>query len=405
MILGVMFFYDYYAFLLVLVISSLNFLTDYSWLGLFIFSDSYMGVVMVILGIVSIVLVFLVEEMIVLIYLSQILVYFCMMFFHSSNFIMLYMFYEMSMFPILIMVLGFGSQVEKVGAGYYLLLYTVLCSFPFLFIIMNLGLSLSVAYSSLFLSWEVTIILCLCFLVKFPVYFLHLWLPKAHVEAPTVASMILAGLLLKLGCVGFIRVLDSVNYYQSYILFLVSFMGMVMCSLSCMFQSDVKSLAAYSSVVHMGLYLVMVLGSSCVVKSSGFLILLSHGYSSMLLFFLIGLFYNFSGTRLIYYFSGMVGSFSMYVYLVMVVLMSNTGVPPFWSFFSEFLAVGSLVFGFMMSFLIVFIYLFVSFYYSIYLISLSMSGSSYFSVSLFVLGYGFVLSFMVFNIFWLGLFF
>nr|YP_009059439.1 NADH dehydrogenase subunit 4 [Philometroides sanguineus]AIN37105.1 NADH dehydrogenase subunit 4 [Philometroides sanguineus] len=404
MAVGVVFFYDYFMFLMVMVLGSFYFMTDYSWTGMFIFSDSFMGVIMAVLGIFSIVLVFLVEESVALVYLSQILVYFCVLFFYSSNFIMLYIFYELCMFPILVMILGYGSQVEKVGAGYYLLLYTVLCSFPFLFIILNMGLLFSSAYSSLFVSWEVVIFLSLCFLVKFPVYFLHLWLPKAHVEAPTVASMILAGLLLKLGCVGFVRVLDSVSYYQSYLMFLLSFLGMLLCSLSCAFQSDVKSLAAYSSVVHMGLYLVMVMSFSSVAKSSGFLVLLSHGFSSMLLFFLIGMFYHYSGTRLIYYFSGLMSSLSFYAYGIMLVMMSNTGVPPFWSFFGEFLAVGSLVFGFVLSFVIVLVYLFVSFYYSIYFIKLSMSGQGYFNTKFYTMGYGLVLIFMVFNVFWLGLF-
>uniref|UniRef100_A0A0K0EK50 NADH-ubiquinone oxidoreductase chain 4 n=1 Tax=Strongyloides stercoralis TaxID=6248 RepID=A0A0K0EK50_STRER len=87
--------------------------------------------------------------------------------------------------------------------------------------------------------------------MKFPVFFLHLWLPKAHVEAPTSASILLAGLLLKFGTVGFVRIIKSLSYCHINYWFFFSVLGMFISCFVCVFQSDFKSLAAYSSVVHM----------------------------------------------------------------------------------------------------------------------------------------------------------
>lgn len=143
--------------------------------------------------------------------LSEILVIIRIIFFVSSNILMLYIFFEMSIFPILVIILGFGRQIEKINSSYYLLFYARLCSFPFLFVYFKSNIMLSLCYFNFFLRWEMFFILTLCFIIKFPVYFLHLWLPKAHVEAPTSASMLLAGLLLKLGTCGFLRLIKSID--------------------------------------------------------------------------------------------------------------------------------------------------------------------------------------------------
>jgi len=113
------------------------------------------------------------------------------------------------MFPILLMILGYGAQIEKIRSSYYLMFYATFCSFPFLFVYFYYESTLAFAYFESNVSWELGFLLTLCFIIKFPVYFLHLWLPKAHVEASTSARMLLAGLLLKLGTVGFLRIIKS----------------------------------------------------------------------------------------------------------------------------------------------------------------------------------------------------
>lgn len=242
-------------------------------------------------------------------------------------------------------------------------------------------------------------------MVKFPVYFLHLWLPKAHVEAPTVARMLLAGLLLKLGCVGFVRVIGSIGFYRVFFWLFLSFLGMVVSSLSCVFQRDVKSLAAYSSVVHMRMFL-MVLVRMCIIgKGAGFLMLLGHGFTSAILFYLIGVFYSCTSSRVVYYFVGFFGGGLFFVFLLCLVFISNIGVPPSLSFFSEFLAVGSMYYGFLLGFVVLGVYLFLSFYYSVYIISIGLIGFSFFCFEVFSLGLCVPFLLIMYNVFWLVIFF
>lgn len=128
---------------------------------------------------------------------------------------MLYIFFELSMFPILVIILGYGSQIEKINSSYYLIFYAAFCSFPFLFVYFKSNFLLVFTYYNFVISWEIFFILRLRFIIKFPIYFLHLWLPKAHVEAPTTARILLAGLLLKLGTAGFLRILGSLNFVHN----------------------------------------------------------------------------------------------------------------------------------------------------------------------------------------------
>lgn len=172
--MGGLFFYEYVMFYFISVLYVFRILFDYRWLGILFYGDSCVYILMVVLRVFRIGLVIRVEWEKGLVYLSQILIYFCVIFFLSSNFISLYVFYEISMFPILIIILGYGSQVEKVGASYYLLFYTIICSFPFLYLLINRGILIRVAYCEIFLSWEFVVVICVCFLVKFPMYGLHL---------------------------------------------------------------------------------------------------------------------------------------------------------------------------------------------------------------------------------------
>ena len=109
-----------------------------------------------------------------LLLLSEILVLICIIFFIPSNFLILYIFFEISMFPILVIILGYGSQIEKINSSYYLIFYAAFCSFPFLFIYFNTRFSLIISYYNFYISWELFFILSLRFIIKFPIYFLHL---------------------------------------------------------------------------------------------------------------------------------------------------------------------------------------------------------------------------------------
>lgn len=349
-------------------------------------------------------LVFIREFNQILIYLSQLLVLVCLMFFISRNLISLFIFFEISIFPIIIIILGYGSQIEKINSGYYLIFYASFCSFPYLFVYFYYNFSYSFVYFYSFISWELVFFLSLGFIIKFPVYFLHLWLPKAHVEAPTTARMLLAGLLLKLGTSGFFRIIKIFSFLHLNFWFFISFLGMLISSFVCSFQRDSKSLAAYSSVTHMGFTLLCLILLSLESKISSLLIIIAHGFTSTLMFYFIGEFYHKRGSRIIYYLNSFLNISLFLTIFFTLTFIRNSGVPPSKSFISEFITVlVSLNYSGLL-FLFLFIYFFFAFYYRIYFITNFFIGKSYcFLSNLIGLPVLFHLL-IIFNILWLSFF-
>ena len=394
-----------FLFLFFAVVFCFFCLNCFSWCGLFFFVDSYVYVILIYIRIFIFCLILFSEKNKSLVFLSQALVVISFCFFIPFNVFFFYIFFELSIFPILIMILGYGYQIEKVSASFYLIFYTSLCSFPFLFVFLNLDFSLIFVYFDFVLSWELVFILTMAFMIKFPVFFLHLWLPKAHVEAPTSASMLLAGLLLKFGTIGFVRVIKSLRFCHVNFWVFVSIIGFVMSAFSCVFQSDTKSLAAYSSISHMSFLLLGLLFFSVFGKTGGLLIIVAHGYTSTIMFYFIGIFYSSVGSRMIYYLNSFIGSGIILCILFSFSFLSNAGVPPSLSFFSEFIFVsGSFIF-FSGLFFFVFVYFFVSFYYSIFFVVNLFIGKKFFFFNFWGSFFRFFLVFMCFNVFWLGVFF
>jgi NADH-quinone oxidoreductase subunit M len=186
------------------------------------------------------------------------------------------------------------------------------------------------------------------------------------VESPTCGRILLAGLLLKFGTLGFIRFMGSVYFFNYFIFFYLAILGMVVCRLVCMFQRDSKSLIAYSSVVHMGFVIIILVCYSVVGKTSALIIMLAHGYVSVIIFFLVGEFFHINITRLIYYFNSFFRR-NFFICLIFVFfLLLNRGFPGRFSFCSELLGI-SRSFMFSWFFLgVLLLYFFLSFYYSLY---------------------------------------
>lgn len=220
-----------------------------------------------------------------------------------------------------------------------LLLYTSVFTIPFIFVLFFLfstDSTLSFTSMNVVLSPFMSFILFCVFAVKLPVYGLHFWLPMAHVEAPTFGSMILAGVLLKLGGVGLLRCWRLVDWLVlSSSLIAYFFLFLLYVTVVCSFQSDFKRLVAYSSVSHM-IVVPILLMKFRLIRSKGLvLVLLFHGFSSPLLFSLVGYIYSLYGTRLLLGIRGLVLCSPIVSSISILAFIFSLCVPPFPSYVSE----------------------------------------------------------------------
>lgn len=265
---------------------------------------------------------------------------FCMFF--VSNIFVVYFFYECSLLPILYIIIKWGSYPERSLSSLMLLAYTAVCSFPFLVFIFYFYSnfhSLHLPYLYLY-SLETpllfSLIVLLSFSVKLPVYGLHFWLPMAHVEAPTFGSMILAGVLLKLGGVGLIRLSSFVdfNFLSSFLLsYLFLFLSLV--TLVCCFQSDFKRLVAYSSVSHMIAVPILYFSNTSLSLKALIIIMFFHGLSSPLLFILVGVFYSLYSSRQLIVMRGLLLVSPLLSFISILAFFFTMSAPPFPSFVAE----------------------------------------------------------------------
>lgn len=233
------------------------------------------------------------------------ILFFLLIRFRTSDLLVYYIRFERTLIPIFLLIIGWGYQPERVTASYYLLFYTLTASLPLLLGILwidsfDLTLDLNLLSISEFVNPILFFSIITAFLVKIPVYLGHLWLPKAHVEAPVAGSIILAGVLLKLGGYGLIRVLPflqkNLQIFNSPIVIL-AFGGGVIASLICIRQTDCKSLVAYSSIAHIALVTVGLCLGNFLSMAGAVIIIIAHGLCSSGLFRLVGIVYERFSTR------------------------------------------------------------------------------------------------------------
>ena len=310
-------------------------LCNLSWLGISLFIKDYN--VLLIIIIITIVTLFIEmthsEDRFLLVSMLIISV----LFMTHSNLFIIYFIFELRILPVLIILLLGGMQIEKVKASYYLISYGLLFSIPFLWFIMEVNL-LGVLIVNVKVSYWLILMLLSIFFMKLPLFFFHHWLPKVHVEASTPASILLAAVLLKFGGVGLILFLKWFIRI-CWLIIIISLLGIVISSLLCTIQSDMKSFLAYSSVSHMCFLSLSLMLVSSITKYSSIIIIIGHGWVSGGTFFLIGELYHNNQTRLFFWIKGLFGSRWLLTLTWSLLFWLNLGVPPTLGFFSE-------VFGF-----------------------------------------------------------
>ncbi len=245
-----------------------------------------------------------------------------------------YLRFELRLIPIVLLIIILGVQPERLLASFYFLFYTIRISLPFLFSVLRFMWNYKFFYP-LFLYTRLVLILILPFLVKLPIFGLHFWLPKAHVEARTRGSMVLAGLILKLGGFGLVRlyfyVVNGFNFFYKLKGLILSLV--LVSRIFTFLQSDAKKIVAYRRVTHINFILISILISMKFMWVRVTLSSISHCWASMGLFGAVGLYSHNRGSRILIFLSNRLNNWFRLILFCLLCL--NFSVPPFLSFFSE----------------------------------------------------------------------
>nr|YP_009433278.1 NADH dehydrogenase subunit 4 [Carcinocoris binghami]AGO28047.1 NADH dehydrogenase subunit 4 [Carcinocoris binghami] len=376
-----LFFFILHSSWMLTFFSSLSYMLGYDLVSLCLIMLSFWIIILMILasGVINILNNFKVEFMLVI----SFLLLFLTLSFSTSSLFLFYFIFEASLIPTLFLIYGWGYQPERLSAGFYLLFYTLFASLPLLICIFYIY---NMSYTGFYFLIDVDcnlymyISLILAFMVKMPMIFTHFWLPKAHVEAPISGSMILAGVLLKLGGYGLFRCFLFIYVYGVYLNYIwlgLSLYGMLIVGVLCLSQVDMKSLIAYSSVCHMGLVLCGILTLNYWGLIGSLILMIGHGICSSGLFCLANINYERTMSRSFFVNKGMLTlmpSLSMFWFIL---CSNNIASPPSLNLLGEIFLINSVMSWSTLTFLFLAVSSFFSCCYSIYLYSYIQHGFVY----------------------------